>query len=265
MIRLQKLRNDLKSARENLEETQQDRYLSETKEFLNDLADSYEDLLTSRLDDIDTLVSHVIDAVNRDTDVIQKTLEAEAESVGYTITNVLADVFGHGGVTVSNYNKKFETNYTAIAQSVANIESLLANAAAHSDTVTHTKLQGLASGTKNSKHGLFWTNENAETIVRKSDGAILTRLNVGDMVLPNAARNNFWNMMTDPGKFFSGFDVTGSSATNNVTMNLSLTLPNVKNYDEFKDALKKDPKFESFVQEITLGRLAGRPKLAKYA
>ena len=44
---------------------------------------------------------------------------------------------------------------------------------------------------------------------------------------------------------------------------IAITLPNVTNYEQFKTALKKDTQFTNFVQEITVGQLAGRNTLRK--
>jgi hypothetical protein len=241
MLRIQQLRNDLEDAQKDLQDTQYDKYIDETKDLLDDLYDDYEELLNNRLDDIDALVQDVINSLKDGTSDIITTIQNEAKDVGYDISSALIDAVGK--ITdipdIKNYN-----------------------------------VRGYASGTKSvARSGMFWTNEDSpETIVRKSDGAILTKLDVGDMVLPTPARDNFWNMMSDPEKFFGGLTtsdgVTAStlqSVSNDVTLNMSITLPNVQNYDQFKTALKNDSNFEKYVQEITLGQLSGHGKLRKYS
>lgn len=241
MLRVQQLKNDLEDAQKDLKDTQYDKYIDETKDMLDDLYDNYEELLNDRLDDIDALVQDVIDNLKSGTSDIITTLQNEAKDVGYTISN-------------------------ALINAVTNISNI--------PNIKNYNLRGYASGTRGvQKSGLYWTNENAsETIVRKSDGAILTKLNTGDMVLPHSASSNFWNMMADPSKFFKEYasiseGVSNMSQTlnNDISMNLSINLPNVQNYEQFKTALKNDNNFEKYIQEVTFGQLAGHGKLRKYS
>lgn len=54
---------------------------------------------------------------------------------------------------------------------------------------------------------------------------------------------------------------TNETVNNDVQM--SITLPNVTNYDEFKNALVKDKSFEKVVQSMTLGNALGKNSLSK--
>lgn len=271
MLRVQKLRNDLKEAQKKLEETQWDKYISETKEFLSDLYDDYEEQLYAKLDDIDALVAEVIQQTNAGAESIKDTLNSAALDVGYAITNNLIRVF-EGPNSVSVYDEKFLVELTGMRASIDGIYQNLAQRLGYGNSVAASNLKGFASGTRRvGQNGMFWTNENSpETIVRKSDGAILTKLNVGDMVLPTQARNNFWKMMTDPQSFFGGLglqasEMVGNVNTNNdVSVNMNITLPNVKNYEEFKTQLKNDSNVEKFIQEVTFGQIAGHGKFRKF-
>ena len=44
---------------------------------------------------------------------------------------------------------------------------------------------------------------------------------------------------------------------------VSLNFPNVKNYDDIMKQAQRDPKFESMIQEMTLGQTLGRNSLNK--
>jgi hypothetical protein len=50
-----------------------------------------------------------------------------------------------------------------------------------------------------------------------------------------------------------------ANANQNVTANNSITieLPNVQNYDDFKREMKQDTELEKFWQEITIGQMMG--------
>lgn len=139
------------------------------------------------------------------------------------------------------------------------------------------KSHGYKHGVYDLPYGEFaWTNEGgiAETIIRPSDNAILTPLKAHDSVLNGQATSNIWKMANDPEKFVmdsigNSFTVTtpqqnqGGSVVQN-DINLGITLPNVKNYDQFLVALREDKRFEKLIQAITVDRLQGKSKLGKY-
>ena len=127
------------------------------------------------------------------------------------------------------------------------------------------KWKGYKLGTRSvGADGLYWTNEGApETIIRKSDGAILTKLNTGDTVFNNDATKNMWDFANNPMQFLRSMGVTGNGTGNDV--DLIINLNGLKNPSEFMDALRKDKKFERFIQEITIGRISGKGSLSKNA
>ena len=128
------------------------------------------------------------------------------------------------------------------------------------------KWRGYKTGTRSvSSDGLYWTNEGVpETIIRKSDGAVLTRLNSGDTVLNGNATQNMWDFANNPSKFLRGLGVSNTYGSGN-NINLEFNLNGLRSPSEFMDALRKDKRFEKLIQEMTLGRAMGHGVLAKNA
>ena len=128
------------------------------------------------------------------------------------------------------------------------------------------KWKGYKTGTRSvGSNGLYWTNEGApETIIRKSDGAVLTKLNAGDTVLNNNATQNMWDFANNPQKFLKGLGVNNTYGSGN-NVNLEFNLSGLRSPSEFMDALRKDKRFEKLIQEMTLGRVNGHGSLAKNA
>lgn len=120
-----------------------------------------------------------------------------------------------------------------------------------------------AKGSKNiSKDQLAWTQEKGqELIFRSSDGAMLTPLNAGDKVFTAQMTDNLWELAK--GRFTTNIPKSAGGNTINNSNAISITLPNVKNYEEFKTALQNDPKMTSFIQQITLGEVSNGVKLNK--
>ena len=128
------------------------------------------------------------------------------------------------------------------------------------------KWKGYKSGTQSvGASGLYWTNEGMpETIVRKSDGAILTRLNSGDTVFNGDATKTMWDFANNPQKFLRGMGISNTYGSGN-NVNLEFNLSGLRSPTEFMNALRRDKQFERFIQEITIGRVNGHGSLAKNA
>lgn len=148
----------------------------------------------------------------------------------------------------------------------------IGSASQNQQMVSWMKNHGYAVGSKRvPKSGKFWTGEGnrPEIIVRKSDGAILERLNSGDMVLNNKMRNNLWDFVNDPGKYLRE-DVLPNIETSNMTpinneIQMNFNLPNVTNSEQFLHELRNNPKVEKVIQEITIGQINGHGRLKKYS
>ena len=149
----------------------------------------------------------------------------------------------------------------------------IGSASQNQQMISWMKNNGFSVGSKRvPKSGQFWTGEGnrPEIIVRKSDGAILERLNSGDMVLNNTSRNNLWDFVNNPSKYLrdsmqpniDAISPISESIQNDIHMEFNL--PNVTNYQQFFYEMQNDPKFEKLIQEMTIGQINGHGRLQKY-
>ena len=131
-------------------------------------------------------------------------------------------------------------------------------------------LGAYAKGSKSiSRSGLGITNEDGSELVWKtSSGALLTPLGQGDMVFTSEMSKRLWEIAKGTIPVSTNLktpNVSGSSFRNiTENNNITISLPNVENYDEFKNAMKNDDELEKFWQEITIGQLMGNNKLNKF-
>ena len=125
---------------------------------------------------------------------------------------------------------------------------------------------GYAKGSREIKHDqLAWTQEEGqELIFRSSDGAMLTPLGAGDMVFTNDMTKKLFDFAKGDLPVLNMPKVP-STAGNNINNNnaISITLPNVQNYEQFKSEMKKDTRLQSWMQEITLGQAIGKNTLRR--
>lgn len=92
-LRVQKIRNELSDARQELQESQYEQYISDQKEILDDFYGQYEDILNSRLDNLDLLVNDMIDATNANAETISDTIREESKKVGYDLTEEMEKIW----------------------------------------------------------------------------------------------------------------------------------------------------------------------------
>lgn len=146
--KIQKIQVDLANAKEDLEETEYEQYITDQKKLLDELYTEYESILNQRLDDIDALISDMIDQINLYADSINDTLTATADSVGYTISDNMQKIWdgstnAFDGV-ITKYGDKFDSQFTAVNTVLNSIQVLVASMVKESDkqaqkTVSSTK------------------------------------------------------------------------------------------------------------------------------
>ncbi len=139
--------------------------------------------------------------------------------------------------------------------------------------IAQMRANGYRKGSRSIPRSQYaWTHEGGqEMIYRKSDGALLTRLDVGDKVFNSHMAENLWQI--SHGEFmerlnrqleFPTANCPSTNVTNYFTMD-NVTLPNVTNYEEFKHELIRDRQFNAAMKDATLGEALGYNSLRKYS
>lgn len=145
--KVQKLRVELDDARQKLQETQYDRFVSDSKKMLDNLYDEYSDLLNSRLDDIDQLVLDMIDTVNTNSYDIKSTLYEVSDDVGYTMTTELKNVWNSANAIATYYGENFTGQLTTVNNTLNNIRTFVEALVKNSDKEADRYISETASST----------------------------------------------------------------------------------------------------------------------
>ena len=110
------------------------------------------------------------------------------------------------------------------------------------------------------KYGTLRQFDSGDTVFSKEQVQKLWDMSKGITALtPNMGLNNIANKLPD-------IPVNSKSMSNNVDISygdVSLSFPNVHNYEDFMKQAQQDPKFEKMVQNMTLGQTLGRNSLNK--
>ena len=134
------------------------------------------------------------------------------------------------------------------------------------------------NGTKSAIAGIHRTDEQglgSEVIFSKKYGT-LRKLDAGDMVFNADQVEKLWNLskgITAPNMYMDNLGAKlpdipniSNNLANKVDVefgDVTLSLPNVHNYEDFMKQAQQDPKFEKMVQNMTLGQTLGRNSLSK--
>lgn len=137
------------------------------------------------------------------------------------------------------------------------------------------KSHGYRNGTRSASGGLTLTDEEglgSEVIFSKKYGT-LRKLDAGDMVFNKDQVEKLWNLskgITTPNMYMDNLgelpDISNISnnLSNKVDVqfgDVTLSLPNVQNYEDFMKQMVKDKRFVKAIQEGTLGQVLGRNSL----
>lgn len=141
------------------------------------------------------------------------------------------------------------------------------------------KSHGYRKGTNSAKHGIHLTDEDglgSEVIVTKY--GTLRQLDSGDTVFNKEQVQKLWDMskgitaltpnmgLSNIATKLPDIPANSKSMSNKVDVSygdVSLSFPNVHNYEDFMKQAQQDPKFEKMVQNMTLGQTLGRNSLSK--
>ena len=135
------------------------------------------------------------------------------------------------------------------------------------------KAKGYRSGGYIRKDEIAWTQEggNPEAIIRP-DGSILMPLTGGTYVVNADATKNLFDLANDPQRHIADMikdnstvmpNSIGMSGTVQNSVDLTVNLPNVTNYDEFVTRMQHDNKIQKMFQDMTVGQLAGKGSFAR--
>lgn len=129
--KIQQIKVDLESARQDLRETEYDKLIDDSAAMLDELYLEYETVLNSRLDNIDALLESMIEEINANAVNISETLSAKVDSVGYTLSDSMSVIWDKNSVGTQNvitaYSEKFITAQTTTNTALNAINTNLQN------------------------------------------------------------------------------------------------------------------------------------------
>lgn len=141
----QQLRVELAESREALEEMEYEKYISDQKELLDNLYTEYEEVLNTRLDNIDALLADIVTEVNDSSNQIAQTIEAAAKAAGYDISSEMDNIWNNEDEdkdVVSTYSSGTADSSTTTSETVEAVKQGVEEAVEASNTEANTNIAG---------------------------------------------------------------------------------------------------------------------------
>ncbi len=228
----QQTTNDLADARENLEETMYEKYVSDREKLLDNLYDEAESFISLRMDERDQVLTDLIADTNENAESIGDTLKETASSVGADLSSNMDSIWGTNGEFTSVVTK-YSDNFTNLLTTTNNVLSSIrdkinamtggstkndstgstATTKPSTSTGATSSSSSSTSSTSTSSSGKwgswFVTKKNSYNKSKlKKDVSIVDRLKYNDFDSNFSARSSYYKSMGGSGTY------TGSSSQN---------------------------------------------------
>lgn len=149
--KIQQIKVSLEEAKEDLQETEYEKFISDSKALLDELYLQYEAVLNQRLDNTDALVAEVVAEVNANAGTISATISEESANVGYTLSQEMRSIWNENAIAtqsvITMYGTNFSNAQTTTNQTLGRIETKIQSMISRLDAEAAAKT---AAATKSS-------------------------------------------------------------------------------------------------------------------
>lgn len=136
--KVQQLEVNLKEAQEDLAETEYDKYISDQEKLLDNLQEEYEQLINERIDNIDSELGNIADAVNYNRQGILDKLEDLSHDTELPLTRAMEDIW-ISAEPVANLNATVKDISGIITGTTSSVDGIIARLD-ELISIMHTKL-----------------------------------------------------------------------------------------------------------------------------
>lgn len=211
---IQKLQVSLSEAKDNLEETEYDKYISDQEEMLDTLRLQTEEWINARLDNEEQLLKDIVSSTEKNATMIKDTLSQVVSTTGATLSEAMKNIWSNDGdigkaiTEIKTYLAGMQKNADEKAneQTANNIPA----ASGSGTTAAPAPTSSTPTTTTTSKWGDFFIKKSDSYPKGKlnKDTSIMDRLKYLDFDSSFSARSQYYTAMGGSGVY------TGSSSQN---------------------------------------------------
>lgn len=116
--KIQQIKVQLEEARQNLQDTEYDKWLQDQEQMLDTIVSETEEWINERLDNLDLLIREMVGSTNEKSDEIKKTIIDETAKVGYTLSDNIRNIFTTSEGNITNIVKEYGNNFSSALSTV---------------------------------------------------------------------------------------------------------------------------------------------------
>lgn len=274
--RIQKLQTDLKTAQEDLQETEYEQFISDTKSLLDNLYEDYEESMNKRLENESAIWHEMVGTVNQSKTEINAEIQRSASTVGYTLSKSITDIWSNPNsinrIVVANstsFNEKLSSINNVLGAINANVSSMVS---ASGGTFKKYATGGLIDYTGIAQ--VDGTPTRPELVLNANDTQNFLKFNDEIKRLSTVTRFSGYNFaglpiptphISDISSVFG--NIAKSSVSGNGSVNIEhfeIAIDKVQDYNDFVSQLRNDKKVERMIQDMTIGRINGNNSFTKH-
>ena len=274
--RIQKLQTDLKTAQEDLQETEYEQFISDTKSLLDNLYEDYEEYMNKRLDNQEQIWREMVGTVNQSTTEISAEIQKSANSIGYTLSKSITDIWSNPNsinkivvANSTNFNERLSSINNVLGAINANVSSMVS---ASGGTFKKYATGGLIDYTGIAQ--VDGTPTKPELVLNANDTQNFLKFNDEIKRLSTVTRFSGYNFaglpiptphISDISSVFG--NIAKSSVSGNGSVNIEhfdIAIDKVQDYNDFVSQLRNDKKVERMIQDMTIGRINGNNSFTKH-
>ena len=191
--KIQELKVSLEEAKTELQETEYEKYISDQQQLLDELYLEYENVLNTRLDNVNTLISDMIAEINTDASTISTTLSEKADSVGYALSDSMSTIWDTNSTKINSvittYGEKFSLAQTTTNNALSTINTNLQKMITQLNTLAKTNVKSAStSSASNSKEANAKKKEETKKTNNTTTTNTTKAVTVGGMVNASGAK-----------------------------------------------------------------------------
>lgn len=142
--RTEKLKDQLRTAKQSLQDTEYNQYVSDQEELLDNLYTEFQNMFEDKMDDLEQVVKDAIKIVNDNQSTEVRTIDKVAKDVGYKVTDGTKNILNSQSHYYTNtVPGEFETLNTTISSEVKNITDAIASSETASEKILNENIDKL--------------------------------------------------------------------------------------------------------------------------
>lgn len=142
--RTEKLKDQLRTAKQSLQETEYNQYVSDQEEILDNIYTEFQNMFEDKMDDMEQVVKDALKIVNENQSLEVKTLDKTASDVGYKITDSTKNILNSQSQYYTNtIPGEFENLCSTITSEVANINQSIMDSENASEQILNENIDKL--------------------------------------------------------------------------------------------------------------------------